>query len=606
VPKLVFAVVFLLSGIINAQIPSPSAGGAATNSALGSVQLDPSQTSSVLSKVATTGSAGDLSGTLLNSTLPANVSVATLSSSVINGYMTVDGVIYTNLNAAWTAAAALCTGGATVSPTIILGPGLFKISSALVEPEIGFCGVNLIGAGELVTQIQPTATMNAVIFKASGVQSNSGVVLRDFSIEGTPFISGTGYVTYATYGIWLQNARSVRMSNLTISDCGTNSSGENFALGEDSLPSGHAFGGVLTNITSIYNDGIYTFPATASGPNPPKYGVEFKSTAADSFLTIASVKNALTASFVFQAGGSDIKTYGIHGFGFANSGTGPYRPQFVIQDFGSLNTHTSPVLDTFHEAGIDMEGSYNTVTSPIYEWAVAPDTLSYLFEVGINAKWNQIKGGNCQALTGMVSSAYKFDDSHNISIAPGGSVFEAPTGCLGLFAYEWEDTSTTGRDHNYTTWSSPNTAFFLFDYGSRNKSSSTGTHLAVTVADSSNNNLFKVDDWGGITAGNVSTGTTTLAANTNLANGTGTVLANATTASFTVTLPSCTNATTSSLPTTGGRNIVVQKTDSSANTVTVTGVGGALINGASTLVISAQYAAKTVQCDSTSLNWFAR
>jgi len=38
----------------------------------------------------------------------------------------------------------------------------------------------------------------------------------------------------------------------------------------------------------------------------------------------------------------------------------------------------------------------------------------------------------------------------------------------------------------------------------------------------------------------------------------------------------------------------------------VTGVGGALINGASTLVISAQYAAKTVQCDSTSLNWFAR
>jgi len=43
----------------------------------------------------------------------------------------------------------------------------------------------------------------------------------------------------------------------------------------------------------------------------------------------------------------------------------------------------------------------------------------------------------------------------------------------------------------------------------------------------------------------------------------------------------------------------IKKTDTSAKTVTIVGDGGALIDGASSVVITSQYETVTVQCDGT-------
>ncbi len=535
---------------------------------------------------------------LVSNDLPSAIAATTLTGSTINGYITVDGTVYTTLNLAWTAAAAICTTppGSLTSPTIVLGPGVYTISAPLVEPETTDCGVNLVGSGDGIndTSIVPSTTFttpSAVIYKGATYISNSGLTFRGFTIECSPYVSGTGYVTYANYGIWLQWARFTRIVDVNIQDCGTSAAGENLALGEDSSPSGHAFGGNLYNVNSSYNESIYTGPGLippATGPIPPAYGIEFKSTALDSNLLVSTVKNAQTASFVFQAGTSDIKTFALHGYGYANSGTGPYRPQYVIQDFGSQNVRDSPILDTFREAGIDMEGTYNPVVNPTYEWSVTPDTSSYLFEVGTNAKWDKMLDGQCHALSGsgMVSSAYLFKDGHTVSVAPAGWTYQAPSACL--FSYEWEDTSTFGRSHNYTTYAAGAT-FTLFDLYIRNKSGSSGSHNPLLVFDSSTNVLLKTDDYGDLTTGSLATSTITFTSSGSVANGTGTAFGNATSGAITITLPTC---STSSAPTTGGRQIVVQKTDSSGNNVTVAASGAQTINGVSTLVLSAQYAAK--------------
>ena len=73
-----------------------------------------------------------------------------------------------------------------------------------------------------------------------------------------------------------------------------------------------------------------------------------------------------------------------------------------------------------------------------------------------------------------------------------------------------------------------------------------------------------------------------------------TILCDATTASFTVTLPASSGATR--------RMYVIKKIDSSANTVTIDGNASETIDGATTKVLTTQYASYTIQCNGS--NWF--
>lgn len=72
-----------------------------------------------------------------------------------------------------------------------------------------------------------------------------------------------------------------------------------------------------------------------------------------------------------------------------------------------------------------------------------------------------------------------------------------------------------------------------------------------------------------------------------------TILANATSAAITITLPAAATAG-------NGFVLSVQKTDSSANAVTIDGNGSETINGATTHVLSARYASVILICNGTS------
>src|SRR5271166_2143101 len=66
-----------------------------------------------------------------------------LAASSINGEVTVDGVTYPNLNAAWNQAYALANSTGK-NQTVRLGPGTFAVTATLTEPTNGAC-VNLLG-----------------------------------------------------------------------------------------------------------------------------------------------------------------------------------------------------------------------------------------------------------------------------------------------------------------------------------------------------------------------------------------------------------------------------------------------------------------------------
>ena len=116
--------------------------------------------------VFTGGSAGQLGGASAStglsdsSTLVRNNTTALqalqspITAPIINGDLTVDGVTYANLAAAWSAAASLLSSTGT-SQTIHLGPSTYTINSDLIRPANG-C-INLEGSAKGNTKIQAMA-----------------------------------------------------------------------------------------------------------------------------------------------------------------------------------------------------------------------------------------------------------------------------------------------------------------------------------------------------------------------------------------------------------------------------------------------------------------
>lgn len=83
----------------------------------------------------------------------------------------------------------------------------------------------------------------------------------------------------------------------------------------------------------------------------------------------------------------------------------------------------------------------------------------------------------------------------------------------------------------------------------------------------------------------------TVSTSTTLTNSQYTIIADATAGALIETLPVAATSV--------GKILIVKKKDVSANTVTVKGNGAELIDGANTVVLSAQYASVTVHCDGT-------
>lgn len=87
-------------------------------------------------------------------------------------------------------------------------------------------------------------------------------------------------------------------------------------------------------------------------------------------------------------------------------------------------------------------------------------------------------------------------------------------------------------------------------------------------------------------------------ASTTLDEGHCTVLADATGGAIVLTLPTAASAYSDGL----GRRYTAKKIDSGGNTVTLDGAGSETIDGATTKVLSAQYASVTIQSNGTA--WF--
>jgi hypothetical protein len=66
-----------------------------------------------------------------------------LTAATLNGEITVDGVSYANLNAAWSAAVSLATSTAK-NQTVRLGPGTFAVTATMNEPTNGACACTTV------------------------------------------------------------------------------------------------------------------------------------------------------------------------------------------------------------------------------------------------------------------------------------------------------------------------------------------------------------------------------------------------------------------------------------------------------------------------------
>jgi hypothetical protein len=240
-----------------------------------------------------------------NSTANLQVTGATevqggLTASAINGEITVDGVTYPNLTAAWNAAYAQANSTGK-NQTVRLGPGTFTVTTTLNEPSNGAC-VSLLGSGgttlnagsSAATTLSVTTNLAADVFFLGNSAQAQGCTFKDFVI-----LAGTN----ATHGFELQWFRGLLIDNVTVND----TTAEGILLGEETTGT-HQANFLLRNVTVSYNAALFT-PA-----NRPAYGVHLQKTAIDSHLDDIVVRNALTAgvynegtgntgSLVLEAGG---------------------------------------------------------------------------------------------------------------------------------------------------------------------------------------------------------------------------------------------------------------------------------------------------------------
>src|SRR6185437_11408144 len=172
-------------------------------------------------------------------TANARVSGA-LMAAEINGEVTVDGVTYTNLNAAWNAAVGLANSSGN-NQTVRLGPGTFNISATLTEPSNGAC-VGLVGsAGTTVNADSPAATtlnvpasLGGDVFYLGNAAQAQGCTFRDFVLLAN---------ANATHGFEMQWFRGLEISDVTVND----TTGDGIVLGEES--GGHQSNFLMRNVT---------------------------------------------------------------------------------------------------------------------------------------------------------------------------------------------------------------------------------------------------------------------------------------------------------------------------------------------------------------------
>jgi hypothetical protein len=314
---------------------------------------------------------GVLTGPLTLSDLHIQTEV---TAATLNGEITVDGITYPTLNAAWTAAVtqAAATGH---NQTIRLGPGTFPVAATLAEPANGAC-VSLLGsAGSTVNadspQIATTLTVPAplagdVFFGGNAAQAQ-GCTFRDLNLLAQD---------NATHGFELQWFRGLLLQDVAVND----TTADAILLGEETGV--HRANFTLRDITVSYSSAAFT-PATR-----PAYGIHLAKTAMDSDLDTITVRNALTAALYNEGtGNTGVR---IHGFGYpftcstapcsnsASSSTAAnasYATSYVIDDVGGAGSvWTDTYIDSPAVAGFYIGANGIAIHGGHIQW---PDLTSF-------------------------------------------------------------------------------------------------------------------------------------------------------------------------------------------------------------------------------------
>lgn len=557
----------------------------------------------------------DNSGNLF---VPATIhAVGAIDGAAINGEITVDGVTYTTLNAAWSAAAGLA-GASGHSQTIRLGPGTFPVTATLTEPGNGSC-INLLGsAGTTVTADSPEITTTItvpgslggdVVYLGNAAQAQ-GCTFRDLNI----LAAGN-----ATHAFELEWFRGLLIDNVTVND----TTEEGILLGEENAASGHQANFLLRNITVSFSSAVFT-PATR-----PAWGIHLLTTAMDSHLDDVTVRNALTAAVYNEGTGNT--GYLIHGFGYpytctagpcvnnASSASAPnasYATSYVIEDVGgsgSVWTDTyidSPAVAGFYIGanGIEIHGGhiqwpdFTSFPAANLAWVAANVSNNLLIAdvdclgMASGANWITYAGvaGNpptytsVHHLTGCGNYAQSLEPAEVSGFSSGGANIDDPSGAVPRL---WSTPIASAPSYPaysaqlYTGYEgdafqahfSGITPFFNITYQGTIRSSG-GIALSTIV--------------------NTAPTLTLTAGNKN-------VIANAAGGAQTITLPSCyTPLLDRAQPT--GLEFTIVKSDTSGNPVTLQTSSAQLIysqgTGASTLVLTSP-STDTLVCG-PDYNWY--
>jgi hypothetical protein len=542
-----------------------------------------------------------------------------LTAASVNGTITVDGTTYTTLNAAWSAAAAQAAGTGR-NQTIWLGPGSYALSSTLNEPANGAC-VSVVGSAGTTTgaDIANTATtltvpanLNGDVFFLGNAALTEGCTFKDLNILAA---------AHATHGFELQWARGLLLDTVSVND----TTAEGILLGEATTAGGHQTNAVLRNIAVSYSSAAFS-PASR-----PAYGIHLQKTAIDSVLHTITVRNALTAA-VWNEGTGNLG-YAVHGFGYpytcttapcsntASSGSSAnasYATNYVVYDTGGAGstwTDTyadSPAVSAFYVGanGVEIHGGH-------VQWPEFTSFPSANFATVASAVTNNLLIGDVSCL-GMSSSVNWINYQSASGVPPAFASVHHLTGC-GNYYQALEPATTTGFSGGGASnnapgngavaavWAAPKAGAATYSaYSAQEYTGYLGDlfdgHIAGQLPFFNITYQGTIKSAGGLALSTVLNTAATLA----LTTANYTVIANAAGGAQTMTLPSCFTAMPDKASPIG-LQLVVIKSDASANAVTLTTLSGQTIDyqgtAAANLVMSSA-GKRTLVCGPDA-NWYA-
>ena len=540
-----------------------------------------------------------------------------LSAATVNGEVTVDGVTYASLNAAWTAAASLASSTGK-NQTVRLGPGTFAVTATMTEPANGTC-VNVIGsAGMTVTAgsaaastLSVTTSLSGDVFYLGNAVQAQGCTFKDLVLLAA---------LHATHGFEMQWFRGLLIDNVAVND----TTAEGVLLGETSTGGGHQANFLLRNVTVSYNASLFT-PA-----GRPAYGVHVQKTAIDSHLDDILVRNALTAS-VFNEGTGNTG-YMIHGFGYpytcttapcvnnassSSAANASYATSYILYDTGGAgNVWTDTYVDSPAVAGFYIGANGVAIHGGHIQW---PDLTSFpaanLAYVASAVTNNMlIADVDCLGMNTAVNWITYAGTSGN---PPTFSSVHHLTGC-GNYMQALEPAEVTGFSSGGANindlsnavprvWSTPIAAASSYPaFAAQMYSGYQGDIFQGHF--SGVNPFFDVTYQGTIKSnGGMALSTVINTASTlTLTNANKNVIANAASGAQTITLPSCFTAWPDKATPTGLEFTVI-KPDTSSNAVTLQTVSSQNINyaGSSATSLTISSAGKRTVVCGPDYNWYA-